>query len=117
MIFLAWRGIEFDEGCKKDGQFEHQLNSVKWGTDYFIKCHLGKDDLYAQVADGQKNKSQEYIQCKYPSFKLDEQHPGREASTETSASLASPSILFKDVDSSYYKYVIILIIFFLFNYN
>ena len=40
-------------------------------------------------------------QCKYPSFKLDEQHPGTEASTETAASLDSPSILFKDVDSSY----------------
>ena len=105
MTLLAWSGIEFGEGYKKAGQFEYLLDAVKWGTDYFIKCHSGKNELYVQVGDGQVDHSwwvaPEYIQYKYPSFKLDEQHPGTEAAAETAASLAAASILFKDVDSSY----------------
>ena len=107
MTLLAWSGIEFAEGYKKSGQFEYLLDEVKWGADYFIKCHSGKNELYVQVGDGQVDHSwwvaPEYIQYKYPSFKLDEKHPGTEAAAETAAALAAASILFKDVDSSYSK--------------
>jgi len=105
ITLLAWSGIEFAEGYKKSGQFEYLLDAVKWGTDYFIKCHSGKNELYIQVGDGQVDHSwwvaPEYIQYKYPSFKLDEKHPGTEVAAETAAALAAASILFKNVDSSY----------------
>jgi hypothetical protein len=105
ITLLAWSGIEFAEGYKKSGQFEYLLDAVKWGTDYFLKCHTSKNELYIQVGDGQVDHSwwvaPEYIQYKYPSFKIDEKHPGTEVAAETAASLAAASILFKDVDSSY----------------
>ena len=105
ITLLAWSGIEFAEGYKKAGQFEYLLDAVKWGTDYFLKCHSGKNELYVQVGDGQVDHSwwvaPEYIQYKYPSFKIDEKHPGTEVAAETAASFAAASILFKDVDSAY----------------
>ena len=105
MTLLAWSGIEFGDGYKKSGQFEYLLDAVKWGTDYFIRCHTAKNELYVQVGDGQLDHSwwvaPEYIQYKYPSYKIDEKNPGTEVAAETAATFAAASILFKDVDSSY----------------
>mgnify|MGYP004446524931 CR=1 FL=1 len=52
MTLLAWIGIEFEKGYKTANQWKYLLDTVKWGTDYFIKCHSGKDELYVQVGDG-----------------------------------------------------------------
>ena len=105
MTLLAWSGIEFGDGYKKAGQFEYLLDTVKWGTDYFIKCHTAKNELYLQVGDGQLDHSwwvaPEYIMYSYPSYKADESSPGTEVAAETAASLAAASILFKEADSSY----------------
>ena len=105
MTLLAWSGIEFAEDYKKAGQFEYLLDTVKWGTDYFIKCHPEKNVLYVGVGNGQIDHASwvppEYIQYSYPSFKVDEENPGSEVAAETAATLAAASILFKEIDSSY----------------
>ena len=105
MTLLAWSGIEFAEAYKKSGQFEYLLDTVKWGTDYFIKCHPSKDVLYIGVGNGQIDHSSwvppEYIQYSYPSYKVDAKNPGSEVAAETASSLAAASILFKDIDSEY----------------
>jgi len=105
MTLLAWSGIEFEEAYKKAGQFEYLLDTVKWGTDYFIKCHPEKDVLYIGVGDGHIDHASwvppEYIQYSYPSFKVDAENPGSEVAAETAATFAAASILFKDVDSTY----------------
>ena len=49
MTLLAWSGIEFAEGYKKSGQFEYLLDAVKWGTDYFIKCHSEKMNYISKL--------------------------------------------------------------------
>ena len=46
---LAWGAAESGEGYKAAGQWSQALNTVKWATDYFIKCHTADDELYAQV--------------------------------------------------------------------
>mgnify|MGYP004444709445 CR=1 FL=1 len=105
MTLLAWSGIEFKKGYKSAGQYEILLDTVKWGTDYFIKCHPKKDVLYVGVGDGLIDHGfwypPEYINYEYPSFKVDSKNPGTEVAGETAASLASASILFKEEDSSY----------------
>jgi len=105
LTLLAWSGIEFAEGYKKAGQWEQFLDMIKWGTDYFIKCHSSKNELYAQVGDGMVDHGHwyppEYINYDYPSFKIDAENPGSEVAAETASSLAAASILFKDIDSSY----------------
>ena len=105
MTLLAWSGIEFAQGYKKSDQFEILLDTVKWGTDYFIKCHPEKEVLYVGVGNGQVDHSfwlaPEFIDYDYPSYKIDSKKPGSEVSGETSAALAAASILFKDIDSDY----------------
>ena len=105
MTLLAWSGIEFASGYKSANQFEILLDTVKWGTDYFIKCHPEKDVLYVGVGNGQIDHSfwiaPEYINYEYPSYKIDSSKPGSEVAGETAASLAAASILFKDIDSEY----------------
>ena len=107
LTLIAWSGIEFKEGYEKAGQYEYMLDMVKWGADYFVKCHAEKEVLYIQVGDGKLDHSYwcppEYITYKYPSYKIDKEHPGTEVAGETAASLAAASILFKDEDSEYSK--------------
>ena len=105
LTMLAWSGITFEDGYKKSDQFEYLLDAVKWGTDYLIKCHTSKDELYVQVGNGQVDHTHwlppEYITYEYPSYKVTSSAPGTEVSAETAASLAAASILFKNVDSTY----------------
>ena len=105
LTLVAWSGVEFADGYKKAGQWDQLLDMVKWGADYFVKCHSGKNELYVQVGDGQIDHGHwyppEYMDYEYPSFKIDAENPGSEVAAETASSLAAASILFKDVDSSY----------------
>ena len=105
LTMLAWSGITFADGYTKSGQMEYLLDAVKWGTDYLIKCHTSKDELYVQVGNGQVDHTYwlppEYITYDYPSYKITSSAPGSEVAAETAAALAAASILFKDVDSDY----------------
>ncbi len=107
LTLIAWGGIEFKEGYEKAGQYQYMLDMVKWGADYFIKCHPEKDVFYIQVGNGNLDHSYwcppEFISYEYPSYKVDKEHPGSEVAGEASASLAAASILFRDVDSTYSK--------------
>ena len=105
LTLIAWSGVEFAEGYKKANQWDQLLDMVKWGTDYFVKCHSGKNELYVQVGDGMEDHGHwyppEYINYKYPSYKIDASKPGSEVAAEMASTLAAASILFKDVDSTY----------------
>jgi len=105
MTLLAWSGIDYADGYKKAGQWEYILDAVRWGADYFIKCHTGKNELYVQVGDGNTDHAfwypPEYVQYDYPSFKITASAPGSEVAGETAAFLAAASLLFKDEDPSY----------------
>ena len=105
LTMLSWSGITFEDGYTKSDQFEYLLDTVKWGTDYLIKCHTSKDELYVQVGNGQIDHTYwlppEYITYDYPSYKITSEKPGTEVSAETAAALAAASILFKNIDSSY----------------
>ena len=104
MTLIAWGGIEFAEGIKKAGQWDYYLDTVKWGTDYFIKCHPSKNTYYAQVGSGQTDHGfwypPEYMTYKYPSYKVT---AGTEVCAETAAAFTAASLLFKSEDSAYSK--------------
>jgi endoglucanase len=46
---LAWGGVAYPDGYANSGQTKYLLDAVKWGTDYFIKCHVAPNVLYGQV--------------------------------------------------------------------
>jgi hypothetical protein len=47
---LAWSLVDFEAGYKAAGEYTTALDSIKWVTDYFIKCvGDGKTDIVVQV--------------------------------------------------------------------
>lgn len=47
---LAWSLVDFEAGYKAAGEYKTALDSIKWVTDYFIKCvGDGKSDIVVQV--------------------------------------------------------------------
>ena len=100
---MEW--IDFKKGYQKVGQYNYMLDMVKWGTDYFLKCHPEKGVFYIQVGDGKIDHEYwyppEYINYEYPSYKVDKEHPGSEVVGEVATTFAADSILFKDEDLEY----------------
>ena len=80
ITLLAWSGIDLKEGYKMANQYNILLDTVKWATDYFIRGHPEKNTLYVQVGDGIIDHGfwypPEYIDYKYPSYKIDASNPG-----------------------------------------
>lgn len=104
---LAWGAVDFSNGYSKAGQTEQTLNTIKWATDYFIKCHTGDNELYAQVGDGSADHAQwtrvEDMTIPRPSQKIDANNPGSDLAGETAAALAAASIAFADAGDSTYS--------------
>lgn len=50
MTTLAWGGVAYKAGYQSAGEWESLLAAVKWGTDYFIKCHTSDTEFYGQVS-------------------------------------------------------------------
>ncbi|KAK8724731.1 hypothetical protein OTU49_017490, partial [Cherax quadricarinatus] len=102
---LAWGLIDFEEGHQSADQLEYGKAAVKWATDYFLKAHTAKDELYGQVGAGGPDHAfwgrPEDMTMERPSYKIDDGHPGSDLAGETAAALAAASIVFKSSDSAY----------------
>jgi len=102
---LAWGGISYQSGYKCAGEWENLLDAIKWGTDYFIKCHVSDNEYYAQVGNGVEDHASwgrpEDMTGTRPSYKIDCNRPGSDVAAETAASFASAAILFKGEDDDY----------------
>lgn len=102
---LAWGGIEYYDAYKRSQQLEHLSQNIRWVTDYllnsFANDNPGEYTLYGQVGDGKKDHkwwgSAEVVhyEMERPTYKIDASCPGTELAGETSAALASSSILFR----------------------
>jgi len=103
---LAWGMIEFKRGYVSAGQYQYGLDALKWGTDYFIKCHTEKEKFYGQVGDGDVDHAYwgrpEDMTMARPSFSIDGSKPGSELAGETAAALAATSIVFYEAGDRKY---------------
>ena len=109
---LAWGGIEYYDAYQKSGQLTHLSQNIKWTTDYLLNSFTndkpGEYELYAQVGDPKKDHkwwgSVEVVhyEMERPTLKINTTCPGSDLAGETSAALASSSILFrKNGDTEY----------------
>ncbi|MCF0116743.1 MAG: glycoside hydrolase family 9 protein, partial [Bacilli bacterium] len=93
MTLIAWVVMNSLKGIKKGDQWDHYLDSVKWGIDYFIKCHSKKDEYYAQVSSGQIDQrilvSTRIYDLQISAYKVSPSSPGSEVTKETVAALAT----------------------------
>ena len=101
---LAWSVIEDRASYEESGQLSYILDNIRWGNDYFIKCHPEPDIYYYQVGDGNADHSwwgaAECVetQMKRPCYKVDLNNGGSTVAAGTAASLASCAVVFKDSD-------------------
>ena len=110
---LAWGGVEYTDAYKQAGQFDELLESVKWGTDYFLKAHEtsnGKTSkLWVQVGEGGSGNDHGYwgapetveANTTRNAFYIDANNPGSDVAASTSSALAAASMLFRGVDNQY----------------
>ena len=49
VTMLSWSLLEYGANVADAGELAHALESIKWGTDYFIKAHTQPDELWAEV--------------------------------------------------------------------
>ncbi|KAI4963314.1 hypothetical protein ZWY2020_015039 [Hordeum vulgare] len=92
VTMLSWGAIEFGDDIAAAGEWQHTLEAIKWGTDYFIKAHTepfvywaaagGHDDVAEGVPGGQGE-------------------PGSDLVAETAAALAAASIVFRASNPHY----------------
>jgi hypothetical protein len=49
LTMLACGGIEYKQGYQDAGMLKYLQDAIKWGTDYYIKCHVAPNEFYGQV--------------------------------------------------------------------
>jgi hypothetical protein len=102
---LAWSVIEYREGYVKAGQLDAILDNLRWVGDYFVKCHTGPTEFYAQVGSGNADHAwwgpAEVMPMKRPAFKVTADKPGSDVVGETAAALAAAALVFRPTDPAY----------------
>lgn len=105
VVNLAWGGIEYYDAYQKSGQLVHLSQNIKWATDYLVNSFAndnpGEYVLYGQVGDGKQDHQWwgplevVHYEMTRSAYKIDTACPGTDLAAETSAALASSSILFR----------------------
>ncbi len=110
LTMLAWGGIEFPAAYAETRQDSPLLDTLRWGADYLMKCHVRHPDgrtaaFYGQVGDGHADHAYwgraEQMTMARPAFKIDPGHPGSDLAAETAAALAAISMHFAASDPPY----------------
>ncbi|CAG2108742.1 unnamed protein product, partial [Medioppia subpectinata] len=107
MTLLAWGVVDYADAYQKAGELDNALKAIKWGTDYFIKCHTSDTEFYGQVGNGEEDhavwgRPEEWPKSKVrPAYKVTTAHGGTDLLGETSAALAAASMAFNATDPNY----------------
>lgn len=102
---LSWSILEYGDQMDKVDQLDYARDSLRWITDYLIKCHPKDNVLYIQVGDPDLDhkcwERPEEMTEKRPLIQINANTPGSDVAAETAAAMASASMVFKSTDSSY----------------
>ncbi|CAM6091537.1 unnamed protein product [Calypogeia fissa] len=102
---LSWSAIAYQGQLQQQGQLNTALDSIRWGTDYFIKAHPEPNVLWAEIGDGYSDhycwERPEDMTTSRQAYKVDASNPGSEVAAETAAAMAAASIAFSSADPSY----------------
>ena len=50
MTVLSWGVLEFYDAYQLTEELPYIIDVIKWGTDYILKAHTSKYELYGQVS-------------------------------------------------------------------
>ncbi|XP_072980908.1 endoglucanase 22-like [Typha angustifolia] len=105
VTMLSWGVIEYGGDIAAAGEYQHALEAIKWGTDYFVKAHTEPYVLWAEVGDGDTDhycwQRPEDMTTSRQAYKIDKQNPGSDLAGETAAAMAAASIVFKKSNPHY----------------
>nr|XP_024360691.1 endoglucanase 18-like [Physcomitrium patens] len=105
ITMLSWSVIQYKDAFRNAGQLKYAQQSVKWGTDYFLKCVTGPTQLWVQAGDPNSDHNcwerPEDMDTPRTVHQINASSPGTEVAAETAAALAAASIVFKDDDAVY----------------
>ncbi|KAM5585475.1 endoglucanase 11-like [Rosa sericea] len=105
ITMLSWGVIEYGKEITDSGEYSHALESIKWGTDYFIKAHTHPNVLWAEVGDGFTDhycwQRPEDMTTSRQAYKVDEKNPGSDVAGETAAAMAAAAIVFRKTNPHY----------------
>ncbi|XP_021755693.1 endoglucanase 11-like [Chenopodium quinoa] len=105
VTMLSWGVLEYGKEMMEAGEYDHALEAIKWGTDYFIKTHPHPTVLWAQVGDGNSDhycwQRPEDMTTSRQAYKVDESNPGSDVAGETAAAMAAASLVFRTTDPHY----------------
>ncbi|KAH7430878.1 hypothetical protein KP509_08G018500 [Ceratopteris richardii] len=101
---LSWGVLEYGAQMSAAKQLDAARDIIKWITDYLIKTHPSRNELYFQVGDPaidhacwQRPEDMDEFR---PSYILNSTLPGSEVAAEVAAAMASASLVFRD-DQTY----------------
>ncbi|XP_078442769.1 glycosyl hydrolase 9B7 [Wolffia australiana] len=102
---ISWSILEYGDQMEAVKQLEPAQDSLKWITDFLVNAHPKENVLFVQVGDPDIDhkcwERPEVMSEKRPLTQINESAPGSDIAAETAAALASASIVFRSVDSSY----------------
>ncbi|KAJ9146976.1 hypothetical protein P3X46_029188 [Hevea brasiliensis] len=102
---LSWAILEYGEHMNTVNQLGYAQESLKWIIDYLINAHPSPDVLYIQVGDPDVDHNcwqrPETMTEKRPLLQVNTSFPGTDVAAETAAAMASASLVFKKINSSY----------------
>ncbi|KAL5988062.1 hypothetical protein ACLOJK_035825 [Asimina triloba] len=105
VTMLSWSVIEYREQIVAAGEYQHALEAIKWGSDYFIKAHTHANVLWAEVGDGDTDhycwQRPEDMTTSRQAYKIDAENPGSDLAGETAAAMAAASIAFRQTNPHY----------------
>uniref|UniRef100_A0A0E0L9Y5 Endoglucanase n=1 Tax=Oryza punctata TaxID=4537 RepID=A0A0E0L9Y5_ORYPU len=114
VTMLSWSLLEYGDDVAAAGELTHALESIKWGTDYFIKAHTKPHELWAElillhgfdnVGDGDTDhycwQRPEDMTTSRQAYKVDRRRPGSDVAGETAAAMAAASIVFRQTNPHY----------------
>ncbi|MEM2972273.1 MAG: glycoside hydrolase family 9 protein, partial [Candidatus Bathyarchaeia archaeon] len=94
VAMLGWAAYEYKSALSSAGLLDELQDAIKWGADYFVKCHTATNEFVYQVGDGGQDHGfwgpAEVLDVKMsrPSYKVTSSSPGSTVVAETAAALA-----------------------------
>ncbi|KAK2657018.1 hypothetical protein Ddye_010070 [Dipteronia dyeriana] len=102
---LSWAILEYGHHMNAVQQLKPAQDSLKWVTDYLLNSHPSPNVLYVQVGDPELDHNcwerPETMTAKRPVTQINASFPGTEVAAETAAAMASASLVFKKINSTY----------------
>lgn len=103
---LGWSLYEYKSVFESTGNKTKMLSTLKYFTDYLLKCHPNANTYYYQVGDGQVDHAYWGPPETQPGdrpvpYVANASNPGSEVCALTSSALTIMYLNYKDIDSSY----------------